>query len=203
MRTPALGVYTAMTGMGGGVGVVAGGLLTTYASWRWVLFVNMPLGLALALGARYVLPESQRYPRRWDLPGAATGTAGFALLIYGLTRGATGPDGISHWADTATIATLAGAAVALTAFVLAEARSKQPRRVPAHAGVRRHRRADLRAAHHGPGGGDLRRALRDRLQHVQRRPAGRRRRRPGRHRQRGLDHRQQPRQGTRPPTVAR
>jgi len=126
LRTRALGVYAAMTGMGGGVGVVAGGLLTTYASWRWVFFVNVPLGLALAVGARYVLPESQRYPRRWDLPGAVTGTAGFALLIYGLTRGATGPDGISHWGDTATIAALAGAGAALALFVAIEARSAQP-----------------------------------------------------------------------------
>ncbi len=126
LRTRALGVYAAMTGMGGGVGVVAGGLLTTYASWRWVFFVNVPLGLALALGARYVIPESQRHPRRWDLPGAVAGTAGFALLIYGLTRGATGPDGISHWGDTATVAALAGAAVALAAFVFIEARTAQP-----------------------------------------------------------------------------
>jgi EmrB/QacA subfamily drug resistance transporter len=125
-RTRALGVYAAMTGIGGGVGVVLGGLLTTYASWRWVFFVNVPIGLALALGARYVIPESQRHPRRWDLPGAVTGTAGFALLIYGLTRGATGPDGISHWADTATVLTLAGAAAALAAFVFVEARSAQP-----------------------------------------------------------------------------
>jgi EmrB/QacA subfamily drug resistance transporter len=126
LRTRALGVYAAMTGMGGGVGVVAGGVLTTYASWRWVFFVNVPLGVLLAFGARAVLPESQRYPRRWDLPGAVTGTAGFALLIYGLTRGATGPDGISHWGDTATIVTLSGAAVALAAFVAIEARSAQP-----------------------------------------------------------------------------
>jgi EmrB/QacA subfamily drug resistance transporter len=125
-RTRALGVYAAMTGMGGGVGVVAGGLLTTYASWRWVFFVNVPVGLALALGARYVIPESQRHPRRWDLPGAVTGTAGFALLIYGLTRGATGPDGVSHWADTATVAALAGAAAALVAFMLIEVRTAQP-----------------------------------------------------------------------------
>jgi MFS family permease len=125
-RTRALGVYAAMTGMGGGVGVVAGGLLTTYASWRWVFFVNVPIGLALALGARYVLPESQRYPRRWDLPGAAAGTAGFALLIYGLTRAATGPDGISHWGDPATIAALAGAAAAIAAFVAIDARTRQP-----------------------------------------------------------------------------
>ena len=125
-RTRALGVYAAMTGMGGGVGVVAGGLLTTYASWRWVFFVNVPLGALLALGARYVLPEAQRYPRRWDLPGAVTGTAGFALLIYGLTNGATGPDGISHWGDTATIAALVAATAALAAFVAIEARAAQP-----------------------------------------------------------------------------
>jgi EmrB/QacA subfamily drug resistance transporter len=126
LRTRALGVYAAMTGMGGGVGLIAGGLLTTYASWRWVFFVNVPIGLLLASGARYVLPESQRYPRRWDLPGASAGTAGFALLIYGLTRGATGPDGVSHWADTPTILALSGAAAALTAFMIIEARSAQP-----------------------------------------------------------------------------
>jgi EmrB/QacA subfamily drug resistance transporter len=126
LRTRALGVYAAMTGMGGGVGVVLGGLLTTYASWRWVFFVNVPIGLVLAVGARFALPESQRYLRRWDLPAAVTGTAGFALLIYGLTRGATGPDGISHWGDTATIAALAGAAAALGAFVAIEARSPRP-----------------------------------------------------------------------------
>ncbi len=126
LRTRALGLYAAMTGLGGGVGVVAGGLLTTYASWRGVFFVNVPIGLLLAFGARFAIPESQRYPRRWDLPGAITGTVGFALLIYGLTRGATGPDGISHWADTATILALAGAAAAIVAFVVIEARSRQP-----------------------------------------------------------------------------
>jgi EmrB/QacA subfamily drug resistance transporter len=126
LRTRALGVYAAMTGVGGGVGVVAGGLLTTYASWRWVFFVNVPIGVALAFAARYLLPESRRHPRGWDLPGAITGTAGFALLIYGLTRGATGPDGVSHWGDTPTIAALAGAAAALGAFVAVEARAAQP-----------------------------------------------------------------------------
>jgi MFS family permease len=126
LRTRALGMYAAMTGLGGAVGVVAGGLLTTYASWRWVFFVNVPIGLLLAFGARFAIPESQRYPRRWDLPGAITGTAGFALLIYGLTRGATGPDGISHWADTGTVLALGGAAAAIIAFVVIEARSHQP-----------------------------------------------------------------------------
>jgi EmrB/QacA subfamily drug resistance transporter len=125
-RTRALGVYAAMTGMGGGVGVIAGGLLTTYASWRWVFFVNVPLGVLLAAGARFALPESERHPRRWDVPGAILGTAGFALLIYGLTRAATGPDGVSHWGEAPTIAALAGAVVALLALVAIEARSRQP-----------------------------------------------------------------------------
>ena len=125
-RNRALGVYAAMTGMGGAVGVIAGGLLTTYASWRWVFFVNVPIGLLLAAGARYVIPETQRHPRHLDLPGAITGTAGFALLVYGLTRAATGPDGVSHWGDPATVASLAGAAVALIAFVLIEARTREP-----------------------------------------------------------------------------
>jgi len=125
-RNRALGIYAAMTGMGGAVGVIAGGLLTTYASWRWVFFVNVPIGLALAVGARYAIPETQRHARRLDLPGAVAATAGFALLVYGLTRAATGPDGISHWGDAATIACLAGAAVALIAFVLIEARTAEP-----------------------------------------------------------------------------
>jgi EmrB/QacA subfamily drug resistance transporter len=125
-RSRALGVYAAMTGLGGGVGVVAGGLLTTYASWRWVFFVNVPVGVLVILGAYLVLPESQRHARRWDLPGTIFGTAGFALLIYGLTNGATGPDGVSHWGDTATIMTLAGAAMALVVFVAVEVRTDQP-----------------------------------------------------------------------------
>jgi EmrB/QacA subfamily drug resistance transporter len=125
-RTRALGVYAAMTGIGGGVGLVVGGLLTTYASWRWVFFVNVPIGVALAFGVRYVLPESRRHPRSWDLPGAVTGTAGFALLIYGLTRGATGPDGVNHWGDAVTILALAAAAALLAAFAVIEARSAQP-----------------------------------------------------------------------------
>jgi EmrB/QacA subfamily drug resistance transporter len=125
-RNRALGVYAAMTGVGGGVGVIAGGLLTTYASWRWVFFVNVPVGLLLAAGTRFVIPQSPRHPRHWDIPGAVLGTVGFASLIYGLNRAATGPDGISHWGDLLTVAALAVAAVALIAFVVAEARSPQP-----------------------------------------------------------------------------
>src|SRR5262249_21058824 len=111
---------------GGAGGVVPGGLPPPSAPGRGVFFATAPPGLRRAGAPRRALPESRRHPRSWDLPGAITGTAGFALLIYGLTRAATGPDGISHWGDTATILALAGAAAALAAFAAIEARSAQP-----------------------------------------------------------------------------
>src|SRR5574341_924495 len=123
-RSRALGVYAAMTGAGGSIGLLAGGLLTTYVSWRWVFFVNVPIGALLALAAPSVIPETQGYRGRFDLPGALTGTAGFTLLVYGLTRAATGPDGISHWSDTPTIVALAGAAALLVSFTVIEWRSR-------------------------------------------------------------------------------
>ncbi|HUC58036.1 MAG TPA: MFS transporter, partial [Streptosporangiaceae bacterium] len=69
-RNRAFGVYAAMSGGGAAVGLVAGGLLTTYLSWRWVLFVNVPIGILTALLARYVISESETRTGRFDLPGA-------------------------------------------------------------------------------------------------------------------------------------
>jgi predicted MFS family arabinose efflux permease len=125
-RTRALSVYAAMTGMGGAVGLLAGGLLTTYASWRWVFFVNVLIGVPLAIGARFAIPEAERHPRRFDVAGTIAGSAGLALLVYGLTHGATSADGVSHWRDAATVLPLAAAVVLLIAFVRIEARSEQP-----------------------------------------------------------------------------
>src|SRR5712691_8754732 len=71
---------------GGAVGLIAGGLLTTYLSWRWVLFVNVPIGLTAALAAPRVLRESRRQRGRFDLPGAVTATGGLAALVYGLAN---------------------------------------------------------------------------------------------------------------------
>ena len=59
--------------------------------------------MPLVLATRYVIPETKRHPRKFDLPGTVTGSLGFALLVYGLTHGATGPDGVSHWGDAATL----------------------------------------------------------------------------------------------------
>src|SRR5580693_1263252 len=75
-RNRAMGVYAAMSGAGGAVGLLAGGLLVTYASWRWVLFVNVPIGIAAALAALIVLPAATRRPGRLDIPGAITGSTG-------------------------------------------------------------------------------------------------------------------------------
>jgi MFS family permease len=81
-RNRAMGVYAAMSVAGGAVGLIAGGVLTTYASWRWVLFVNVPIGLAAALAAERVLGEAKRQRGRFDLPGAVTASGGLAALVY-------------------------------------------------------------------------------------------------------------------------
>jgi EmrB/QacA subfamily drug resistance transporter len=125
-RNRAMGVYAAMSVAGGAVGLIAGGVLTTYASWRWVLFVNVPIGLAAALAAPRVLGEAKRQEGRFDLPGAVTASGGLAALVYGLSNAATSPDGVSHWADAKVVASLAASALLLAAFTVIEARSKNP-----------------------------------------------------------------------------
>jgi predicted MFS family arabinose efflux permease len=112
-----------MSVAGGGIGLIAGGLLTTYASWRWVMFVNVPIGLVVAGLAARVLPESDRRTGRFDIPGALTGTLGVASMVYGLSSAATSPDGVSHWTDTKVVASLTAALALLAAFGVIEARS--------------------------------------------------------------------------------
>jgi len=125
-RNRAMGVYSAMAGGGGAVGMLLGGLLTSYASWRWVLFVNVPIGIVVAFAAPRVLTESPRRPGQIDVTGAITGTGGVALLVYGLSKAATGADGVSHWGDTQVIVSLVAAVILLVAFVQIERRSTHP-----------------------------------------------------------------------------
>jgi EmrB/QacA subfamily drug resistance transporter len=125
-RNRAFGVYAAMAGAGSATGLLLGGVLTTYASWRWVLFVNVPIGILVAAAAPRVLAESPRRPGRIDAAGAVTGTGGIALLVYGLSKAATGPDGVSHWGDAQVLVSLAASVVLLVSFVLIERRSSRP-----------------------------------------------------------------------------
>jgi EmrB/QacA subfamily drug resistance transporter len=121
-RTRAMGIYAAMSGAGGAVGLLLGGILTTALSWRWVLFVNVPIGVWVALTAPRVLPRSERLAgTRLDIPGSVTATAGVTALVYGLVRAPT-----NGWADSITVASFAVAIVLLVAFVLIEMRSDHP-----------------------------------------------------------------------------
>jgi EmrB/QacA subfamily drug resistance transporter len=122
-RNRALGVWAGMAGAGGAIGLLLGGILTSYVSWRWVFFVNAPIGLVVAGLAPFALTRTTQIRRRLDIPGVITSTAGLALLVYGLTHAAAGQDGVSHWGDTVTIAALGAAVVLLVGFVLFERRT--------------------------------------------------------------------------------
>ena len=123
-RNRAMGVYAGMSIAGGTVGLLASGVLLTYLNWRWVFFVNVPIGLAVALLAPRVLGESERRRGRFDLPGAITGSLGLAALVYGLSNAATSPNGVSHWGDTKVIVSLVAAVVLLVTFGVIEVRSR-------------------------------------------------------------------------------
>lgn len=116
-RTRALAVWTAVGLAGGAAGNLVGGALAELLSWRSILLVNVPVGAAAIVLARR-LPAGERREGRLDLPGAATATAGLALLAYGLTRAA--PHG---WDDPVTAGALGAAALLLAAFALVETRS--------------------------------------------------------------------------------
>jgi EmrB/QacA subfamily drug resistance transporter len=125
-RNRAFGVYAAMAGVGSAMGLLLGGILTTYASWRWVMFVNVPIGIAVAAAAPRVLTESPRQPGRIDVAGVVTGTGGVALLVYGLSKAAAGADGISHWGDAQVLASLTASVALLVSFAAIERRNSHP-----------------------------------------------------------------------------
>jgi EmrB/QacA subfamily drug resistance transporter len=120
-RMRAIGYYTAVSIGGAAVGLVAGGILTEWASWRWVMFVNVPIGIALLATARTVLPETTRNTGHFDIAGALTSTLGMASLVFGFVQAAT--DG---WAQAGTIGSFAAGVVLLTTFVLVERRAQAP-----------------------------------------------------------------------------
>ena len=122
-RNRALGIWGAVAGAGGAAGVLLGGILTSWLSWRWVLFVNVPIGITAAALAPRFLAESRAEgdARTFDFPGAFTVTAGLSLLVYAVVDAVN-----AGWGSTTTILRLAGAAALLIAFVLIESRSRDP-----------------------------------------------------------------------------
>jgi predicted MFS family arabinose efflux permease len=120
-RNRAFGVYAAVSGAGAALGLILGGLLTDYLSWRWVLFVNAPIGLALALVTPLVLVESGRGEGRFALADAVTSTLGIGALVYGFIHAAN-----KGWTDPVTVSSFAAAVVLLAVFLAIEARSAQP-----------------------------------------------------------------------------
>ncbi|MGH9300103.1 MAG: MFS transporter, partial [Acidimicrobiales bacterium] len=114
-RNRAMGVYAAMSGAGAGIGLLLGGILTDLVSWRWILFVNVPIGIIVALVAPRVLREGTRTRKPLDVPGALTATAGMVSLVYGLTSAST-----HSWSSAGTVGPLALAAGLLISFILIE-----------------------------------------------------------------------------------
>ncbi len=117
-RDRALGLWAAISAGGAAIGLILGGVLTESLSWRWVLWVNVPIAVAAVLGARAFVPESKdTTARSFDVAGAVTVTGGLVALVFGLVRGAE-----LGWARTETYAAFAAAAVLLAVFAVLQAR---------------------------------------------------------------------------------
>ena len=122
-RTRALGIWSAIAAGGGAVGLVLGGLLTDTLSWRWVFFINLPIGIAAALLSLRYVPNTraERRPETVDLGGAISVTAGLLVLVFGIVKAQE-----YGWTSARTLGTGALAVTLLTAFVVIELRSKEP-----------------------------------------------------------------------------
>ncbi|MEU6541506.1 MFS transporter [Streptomyces sp. NPDC047000] len=120
-RNRAFGVFAGVSAGGGAIGLLAGGMLVEWLNWRWVFFVNVPIGLLIVLAAPRWIRESERHPGHFDIGGALLSTAGMVLLVYGFIRAAQ-----EGWHDALTLASFAAAVLVLVGFVLVERRSGQP-----------------------------------------------------------------------------
>jgi len=120
-RVKAIGLFTTVSAAGGALGLVAGGLLTEWASWRWVMFVNVPIGLAVLFVGRTVLVETARRHGRFDLTGAITSTAGMSAVVFGLVEA-----GSNGWAAPVTVGSLLAGVTLLWLFVRIEKTAPEP-----------------------------------------------------------------------------
>ncbi|CAM5667546.1 DHA2 family efflux MFS transporter permease subunit OS=Streptomyces alboniger OX=132473 GN=CP975_14785 PE=4 SV=1 [Streptomyces alboniger] len=122
-RAKAFGIYGAIAGGGGAVGLILGGFLTEYLNWRWTFYVNIPFAVIAALGAYFVIrePAGGRNRSPLDVPGVVLSTLGLVALVYGFTRAES-----AGWSDTVTVTMFVASVVLLAAFVLTEAKVKSP-----------------------------------------------------------------------------
>jgi EmrB/QacA subfamily drug resistance transporter len=120
-RTRALAIYAGVVTGGASLGLVLGGMITEWLSWRWVLFINVPIGLLVVALAPLFVAETPRMPGRFDLAGAVTSTAGVALFVYGFIRAAS-----NGWGDRTALIAFGAAVVLLAAFLFTETRAPQP-----------------------------------------------------------------------------
>jgi EmrB/QacA subfamily drug resistance transporter len=118
-RNRAVGMWGAMGGAGGAAGVLLGGVLTDLLSWRWILFINVPIGLlAATLAQRYIVESREAARRRsFDLAGAITATVGLSVLVLGIVR-----TDVTGWGSASTLGLLAAGAVLLGVFLAIEGR---------------------------------------------------------------------------------
>lgn len=120
-RNRALGLFTAASVGGASLGLVAGGLLTEWLSWRWIMFVNVPIGIGVIVAALLVVPELARQTGRLDIIGAVTSTLGMSGLVYGLVHAAE-----AGWTAPGTLAAFAASLALLALFVRTELRTSHP-----------------------------------------------------------------------------
>lgn len=122
-RAKAFGIYGAIAGGGGAVGLILGGFLTEYLNWRWTFFVNIPFAIVAAVGAWLVIrePAGSRNRAPLDIPGVVLSTLGLVALVYGFTRAES-----EGWSDGVTVGMFVGSVVLLAAFVLVEGLVKSP-----------------------------------------------------------------------------
>lgn len=124
-RNKALGILGAIAGSGAAIGVILGGVLVEYAGWRWIFFINVPIGiLALALVLAYVRESrAADLARHFDVQGAVAVTGSLLLFVFALTRASNVDVG---WGSMETIGSLIGSAVLMAVFIIVELRSHSP-----------------------------------------------------------------------------
>jgi EmrB/QacA subfamily drug resistance transporter len=126
-RNRAIAVYAAVSGAGAALGLLLGGVLTEWAGWRWIFFVNIPIGIVLITGAFFYIHEAPRISGRFDVLGALFSVAGMTTLVYAFIH-------VAHdgWTNTETVVLFALAIVLLVGFVMYEAFGAKSPMMPMH-----------------------------------------------------------------------